>query len=268
MSKENKYEDILYDVRDHVARITINRPEVMNALRTNTYEELGRAMLEASEDGSVGVIVLQGTGPRAFSSGGDVKSQSVQTFAGGRRHLQRILTLGNAMRNCGKPIIAAVRGYCVGAGHELHLMCDLTISADTGKFGQVGPKVGMVPIWGATQILPRVVGEKLAREMIYTCRLLSADEALKVGLVNKVVPEPELEAAVQAMCDDILDKSPQSLRIAKLSLNSAVDAMWPSFVDGAEILTLIYGSPEQREGSLAFAEKRKPDYRKFRVRDQ
>jgi dihydroxynaphthoic acid synthetase len=264
---DNEYEDILYEVRNHVCRITINRPEVLNAIRTATYDELGRGVLRAAEDGSVGVIVIRGAGERAFSSGGDVRSQKVQTQSGGRRHLQRALTLGQALRNCGKPVIAAVQGYCIGAGHELHLMCDLTISAESGRFGQTGANRGMVPIWGATQILPRVVGEKLARELIFTGRLLSAQEAFALGLVNQVVPDSHLDVAVQAMCDKLLDNSPQSLRIAKLSLNHAVDAMWPSFVDGSEIISLVYGSPEQREGSAAFLEKRKPDFNKFRVRD-
>lgn len=261
----DEYEDIIYRVYSHVCRITINRPEVLNALRTKTYDELGRAVSRATDDGSVGVIVISGAGERAFSSGGDVRSQKIQTQTGARRHLARILTLGQALRNCGKPVIAAVRGHCLGGGHELHLMCDLTISAESGRFGQVGPNVGMVPVWGATQILPRVVGEKLAREMIYTCRILTAQEAFSLGLVNRVVPDSELEAAVQEMCDKLLDMSPQSLRIAKLCLNNAVDAMWPSFVDGVEILSHLYGSPEQQEGSAAFLEKRKPDYRKFRV---
>lgn len=262
-----QYEDLIYAVSDNVCRITINRPEVLNAIRSKTYEELGQAIVEATDDATVGVIVIQGAGERAFSSGGDVRGQKVQTPASGRKHLQKVLALGQSMRNCGKPIIAAVRGYCLGAGHELHLMCDLTISGESGRFGQTGAHVGMVPIWGATQILPRVVGEKVAREMIFTCKVLSAQEAHDLGLVNVVVPDAELDVAVQAMCDRILEMSPQSLRIAKLSLNHAVDAMWPSFVEGAEIITHIYGSPQQREGATAFTEKRKPNFRKFLVNE-
>lgn len=261
---EIEFEDLLYESRGHIATITINRPEVRNALRTETYMELRQAFIAAGEDHSVGVVVLRGAGGQAFSAGGDVRGQGKRDQAAGRRHLQRVLDLGTAMRNCGKPVIAAVEGFCVGAGHELHLMCDITISADSGRFGQVGPKVGMVPVWGATQILPRIVGEKLAREMIYTCKLYSAEEALSMRLVNRVVPVAELDAAVDELCQTLIDRSPQSLRIAKLSLNHAVDAMWPSFLEGIEMVSQLYGSAEQVEGATAFLEKRKPDYRKFR----
>jgi naphthoate synthase/2-ketocyclohexanecarboxyl-CoA hydrolase len=258
------WEDVRYREDDQVAWITIDRPEVLNALRTRTYEELTAAVLLAAERPGIGVIVLTGAGDRAFSSGGDVRDQRGRTPEGGRAHLRKVLALGAALRDCGKPTIAAVRGYCVAGGHELHLMCDLTVTADTGVFGQTGPRVGMVPIWGATEILPRIVGEKLAREMLYTTRLLSAEEALAVGLVNKVVAADELEGAVRDLCDRILDHSSQSLRIAKISMNYAVDSMMPAFTHGVEMIASLYGSPEQQEGATAFAEKRKPDFRRMR----
>ncbi|MCO5066855.1 MAG: enoyl-CoA hydratase-related protein [Rhizobiaceae bacterium] len=267
MTALDAFEDVLYRKVDHVAYVTINRPHCLNALRTKTYEELCAAVRDATDDASVGVVVIAGAGDKAFSSGGDVKAQRIQTQAGARRHLQRILALGQALRNCDKPTVAVVRGYCLGGGHELHLMCDMTLSGESGKFGQVGPNVGMVPVWGATQILPRVVGEKRARELIYTCRMLSAAEAFEWGLVNQVVPDAELDDLVDATCKKLLDMSPQSLRIAKLSLNHAVDAMWPSFVDGMEMLSFLYGTPEQREGAAAFSEKRKPNFNKFRAAD-
>jgi dihydroxynaphthoic acid synthetase len=258
-------EDILYEVNDGVATITINRARVRNALRTRTYEELTTAVTAAADDGTVGVIVITGAGDKAFSSGGDVNDQRGRTAAVGRIHLRRLLALGAAMQECGKPIIAAVRGFCVGAGHELHVMCDLTICTSDSQFGQVGPRVGSVPMWGATEMLPRIVGEKRAREMIYLTKLYSAEEAERMGLVNQVVAPDELDAAVDAMCQRLLDASPQSLRIAKTSLNFAIDSMRPAFTAGAEMLTLIYGSEEQGEGSSAFLEKRPPNYRRFRV---
>lgn len=255
------YEDILVETHEGVCTLTINRPEVRNALRSQTYEELTEAVLEAADDRSVGVIVLTGAGDRAFSSGGDVKDQQGRGPDEGRTHLRKVLALGTALRNCGKPVIAAVKGYCVGGGHELHLFADLTIAADNATFGQVGPRVGMVPIWGATEILPRIVGEKRAREMVFTTWFYSAEEAERMGLVNRVVPLGELEAAVGEYCDRLLEMSPQSLRIAKLNMNHAVDAMWPAFTHGAELVASLYGSPEQQEGAAAFAEKRKPDFR-------
>lgn len=256
-----QYEDILVETSNQVTRITINRPQARNALRTQTYAELTAAVIAAGEDSQVGVIVLTGAGDKAFSAGGDVKEQRDRGPEGGRIHFQRLLALGAALRNCGKPVIAAVRGYCVGGGHELHLFADLTIAADNAVFGQAGPRVGMVPVWGATEILPRIVGEKRAREMVFTTRFYSAAEAEAMGLVNRVVPLADLDAAVQEMCDRLLEMSPQSLRVAKLSMNYATDAMWPAFTHGAEIVAGLYGSPEQREGAAAFAEKRKPRFR-------
>ena len=256
--------DISYCVDDQVAWITIDRPNVHNALRSQTYVELAQAVDRAAEDHTVGVIVLRGAGDRAFSSGGDVKDQSDRGPAEGRVHLQKALRLAAALRNCGKPTIAAVQGYCVGAGHELHLLCDLTIAADNATFGQVGPRVGMCPVVGATQILPRVVGEKKAREMIYTTRFYPAEQAERMGLVNEVVPPEKLEGRVREWCDEMLVMSSQSLRMAKVSMNHATDDMWASFTTGLEMLAMAYGSEEQVEGSAAFAEKRKPDYRQLR----
>lgn len=259
------FEDLRYEVKDGVATITIDRAHVRNALRTKTYEELTTAVTAAADDGTVGVIVLTGAGDKAFSAGGDVNDQRGRTATVGRIHLRRLLALGAAMQECGKPIIAAVRGFCVGAGHELHVMCDLTIASSDAKFGQVGPRVGSVPMWGATEMLPRIVGEKKAREMIYLTKLYSAEEAERMGLINQVVEPEDLDEAVDAMCQRLLDASPQSLRIAKTSLNFAIDSMRPAFTAGAEMLTLMYGTEEQGEGAAAFLEKRPPNYRRFRV---
>ncbi|MBI3966422.1 MAG: enoyl-CoA hydratase/isomerase family protein [Chloroflexi bacterium] len=257
-------EDVLYDKADGVARVTINRPQVLNALRPQTYRELAMAFDDAADDPTVGVIVLRGAGDRAFSSGGDVKAQSERTPHSGRVHLRNTQKLSAVMRNCGKPVIAAVNGFAIGGGHELHLFCDITIAADHAKFGQVGPRVGSVPVWGATQMLPRIVGEKRAREMIFLCRQYTAQEAKEMGLVNQVVPLAELDAEVDRWCQEILDKSPQCLRIAKISLNFESDLLHPSYAHGAELLSLTYGNAENMEGVTAFLEKRPPDYRKHR----
>ena len=259
------YEDILFEKLDGVATITINRPEVMNAVRTKTFIELKDAFEESTNDGEIGVIVLTGAGDRAFSSGGDVRVQAERTPEVGRAHLRHVMALGNVMRSCGKPIIARVNGYAIGGGHELHLMCDLSIASENAIFGQVGPRVGSIPIWGATQMLPRIVGEKKAREIIFLCHRYSAQEALEMGLVNKVVPPDQLDAAVKQWCEEILDKSQQSLRIAKISLNFESDMLQSSYLHGAEMLCLTYGNKENMEGVHAFLEKREPNYRKFRA---
>ncbi|MBO0704514.1 MAG: enoyl-CoA hydratase/isomerase family protein [Candidatus Dormibacteraeota bacterium] len=261
-----QFTDILVTKEGGIARIVIDRPDVLNALRSQTYAELTAAFTEAADDDEVGVVVLSGAGDRAFSSGGDVRGQAERTPASGRRHLRRMIDLAAAIRNNGKPVIAAVDGYAIGGGHELHLMCDMTIATDRSEFGQVGPRVGSVPIWGATQLLPRLVGEKRAREMIFLCRRYSAREAYEMGLVNKVVPPGELDAEVDSWCQDILDKSPQSLRIAKTSLNFESDQLAASYTHGLEMLSLTYGNDENLEGVRAFLEKRAPDFRRFRSR--
>lgn len=264
MPEDLQLNDVVYEKDGGVATITINRPEVLNALRGQTYQDLITALRESTDDDEIGVVILTGAGDRAFSSGGDVKGQKTRTVAAGRKHLHRMMELHALLRNSGKPSIAAVNGYSIGAGHELHLMCDLTIASEQARFGQVGPRVGSVPIWGATQMLPRMVGEKKAREILYLCRQYSAAEALAMGLVNEVVPHAELLPTARAWAEEILDKSPQSLRIAKTSLNFESDLLYSSFIHGIEMLAMTYGSAENMEGVNAFLEKRPPDYRKYR----
>ncbi len=261
------YEDILYEKQDGIARIVLNRPQVLNALREQTFDELTAAMRDAAEDESVGVVVLTGAGA-SFCSGGDVKGQSARTRGSGRRLMRKLGVLAMLMKTAGKPIIAAIRGYCLGGGNELQLLCDLTIAAEDAKLGQVGPRVGSVPVWGATQLLPRLVGDKKAREMIFLCPIFDAREAERIGLVNKVVPEAELEAETDRWCQTILDKSPQAIRIAKIALNMESDrAFYAAFAHQSELLTSTYGTAEHREGPQAFLEKRKPDFRRFRGAD-
>lgn len=259
-----EFEDILYQKTAGVAKITINRPEVLNALRRRTYEDLTAAFTDAVDDPTVGVCVLTGAGDRAFSSGGDVRAQAERTPDSGRSHLRAILQLGSTMRNGGKPVVAAVNGFAIGAGHELHLICDLTIASEKAVFGQVGPRVGSVPIWGATQLLPRIVGEKKAREIVYMCKQYSANEAASMGMVNKVVPHEELYPEVDKWCQELLDKSPRSLRIAKTVMNHGSDLDYHSYIEGIELLAQTYGDEENLEGVQAFLEKRPPNYRRFR----
>jgi 1,4-dihydroxy-2-naphthoyl-CoA synthase len=164
-----------------------------------------------------------------------------------------------------KPIIAKVRGFCVGGGNEINLFCDMTIASEDSKFGQTGPRVGSVPIWGACQLLARYVGERKAREMVFTCRLYTAQQALDMGLINEVCPAVELDTVVAKICDDILSKSPQSLRVAKLALNAGSDQeFYASYFPNAELLASIYGNEENMEGITAFLEKRPPNFRRFR----
>ena len=260
-----QYQDIHYEARDGVATVTINRPEKRNAVRPLTYEELTHAMHRAADDPEIGVVVLTGAGDKAFCSGGDVSDQATRTPDIGRAHMRRLFALSSVMRMMDKPILAKIRGYCVGGGNEIHLFCDMSFAAEDAKFGQTGPRVGSIPIWGACQLLARYVGERKAREMVFGCRLYTAQQALEMGLINFVCKAEELDKVVDEWCQEILAKSPQSIRIAKLALNAGSDQeFFPSYFPSSALLASIYGNDENMEGIRAFLEKRKPEFRRFR----
>ena len=258
------YEDIIYETGGGRATITINRPERLNAFRLQTILELGEAFERAADDESVGVVVLTGAGDRAFCVGGDVADPT--RTAAEKRHLHTVShRVANGIRNNGKPVIARVRGYCIGGGNELNVMCDLTLSGESGRFGQAGPKIGSAPLWWGCQLMPAVVGEKKAREILFLVRQYDAYEAMEMGLVNKVVPDDQLDDLVDEWCDEILRKSPQGLRLAKIAMNTATDSLYSSVQHGLELVALnhVYG-PEPKEGIASFQEKRPADWRKFR----
>ena len=265
------YQDILYDKRDGVATITINRPQVLNAFRALTVEEMLEAMRDAEEDRDIGVIVLAGAGDRAFCVGGDnsARDAGAQEGAGyGGRGLVGlpIEELHSAIRDSRKPVIAKVQGYAIGGGNVLATVCDLTIASDKAQFGQVGPRVGSVdPGWG-TAYLSRLVGEKRAREIWFLCRRYTAAEAYEMGLVNKVVPADRLDAEVEAWCREILALSPTAIAIAKRSFNADSENIRGIGALGFESLALYYDSEEAKEGTRAFLEKRPPDFRGKRGR--
>lgn len=258
------YEDIIYEKNDNVARVTLNRPHVMNSFRSKTLEEMHEALEDASRDNEMGVIVLTAAGGKAFCSGGDIDEMSKLTPESGRVFVTKLWDIFKAIRWAPKPVIAAVDGYCLGGGNELNMACDLTMATEKSKFGQVGPSVGSVPVLGGTQYLPRCVGDKRAKEIIFLCRRYSAEEARGMGWVNKVVPDGKLEENLREWTDRILRMSPQSLRISKIALNFGSDLLLPAFTHGIEMLCATYGSDEMREGMNAFLEKRKPDFNKFR----
>src|SRR5436189_579499 len=207
------YEDILYDARDGVAWITINRPEVRNAFRAKTVDELIAAFRAAWGDPEVGVVVLTGAGDKAFSAGGDQRERTGGGYTGGTGLGMDVHGLHGAIRAIPKPVVAMVNGFAIGGGHVLHVLCDLTIAADSAVFGQVGPKVGSVDPGFGTAYLARVVGEKKAREIWYLCRRYTAKEALAMGLVNTVVPDDQLDAEVAKWCAEILERSPSAIAI-------------------------------------------------------
>jgi dihydroxynaphthoic acid synthetase len=257
-------DDIHYEVDNGVATIVMDRPEVLNAFRLQTLEELRSAFLEAENDSEVGVVVLTGAGDRAFCSGGDVNMESESDRHGARALGQRTMPLALAMRTMGKPIIAKVRGWCIGGGNELNLISDLSIAAETAKFGQAGPRMGSVPIWWGTQLLPRLVGDKRAKEIIFLCETYSAEQAMTMGWINRVVRDDELDAATRKWCDRILSMSPQSIRVAKHHLNMEADRQWPSVSVGYEFISFIHETEEFHEGTSAFLEKRPAEFGRYR----
>ncbi|WP_313084988.1 enoyl-CoA hydratase-related protein [Pseudomonas sp.] len=256
------YEDILYREADGVATITINRPERYNAFRGQTCMELIDAFHRAGWNKAIGVIVLTGTGDKAFCTGGDQGAHEGQYDGRGLIGLP-VEELHNLIRDVPKPVIARVNGFAIGGGHVLHVVCDLSIAAETAVFGQVGPKVGSVDPGFGTAYLSRVIGEKRAREIWYLCRKYSAQQAYDWGLVNAVVPATELDAEVARWCDEILEKSPTALSIAKRSFNADSANIAGIGGLGMQALSLYYDSEESREGVAAFKEKRKPDFRQF-----
>jgi 2-ketocyclohexanecarboxyl-CoA hydrolase len=257
---QTAYEDILYEEQEGVATITINRPEVLDAFRIGTYEEVLDAFNHAGWNRSIGVIVLTGAGGRAFGVGGDSSNKKSERVGRGIIGVP-VREIHETMRSVPQPVIAKVRGYAIGGGNVMATLCDLTIASETAVFGQVGPKMGSVDPGYGTAYLARIVGEKKAREMWYLCRRYSAQEALVMGLANVVVPDDELDAEVGRWCGEILAHSPTALAIAKRSFNADSDHIAGIANMGFDAVRLYYGTDESKEGGNALREKRVPDFR-------
>lgn len=260
-----QYEDILYQVENAVATITINRPKVMNAFRGKTCDELLDAFAKASWNKDIGVIVLAGAGDKAFCTGGDQSAHEGQYDGRGTIGLP-IEEMHAAIRNAPKPVIARVQGYAIGGGNVLATLCDLTIASEKAQFGQVGPKVGSVDPGFGTAYLARLVGEKRAREIWYLCRRYTAQEAFQMGLVNVVVPHDQLDAEVAKWCAEICERSPTAIALAKASFNADTDNIRGISSLGMNALSLYYATEESQEGVKAFNEKRRPEFRKYAKR--
>jgi naphthoate synthase len=260
-----QYQDIRFEKTDDgIAKITINRPEVRNAFRPETIQEMQDAFELARCDPSIGVIILTGEGKEAFCSGGDQRIRGEEGYVGqdGIPRLN-VLDLQKQIRSLPKPIIAMVAGYAIGGGHVLHVVCDLTIAADNARFGQVGPKVGSFDGGLGSSYLARIVGQKKAREIWYLCRQYTANDALEMGLINCVVPLEELEEETLKWCREILQHSPLALRCLKAALNADCDGQVGLLDLAGNATMLYYMTEEAQEGKNAFLEKRKPDFAQF-----
>ena len=259
------YKDIIYELGENAVRITINRPDVYNAFRLQTVEELIQAFQAANEEHSVNTVVFTGAGEKAFCTGGDQKSHLTEDGLYGPRGTvgMPIEELQTAIRDLRKVSIARVQGFAIGGGNVFATLCDLTIASEKAVFGQVGPKVGSVdPGWG-TALLARHVGEKRAREIWFLCRRYTAQQACDMGLVNKVVPHEQLDAEVEAWSAEINVLSPTAIAIAKRSFNADSENIRGISFLGVQAVKHFYMSEESKEGVRAFNEKRKPDFKKY-----
>ena len=264
--KALEFEDIIFEKSEEgIAKITINRPEVRNAFRPLTVREMQQALEDAREDSGIGVIILTGAGEKAFCSGGD---QRIRGDAGyqdsGTGHLRlNVLDFQRQIRSCPKPVVAMVAGYAIGGGHVLHVMCDLSVAADTAVFGQTGPKVGSFDGGYGSSYLARIVGQKKAREIWFLCRQYDARQALEMGLVNTVVPLAQLEEETIQWCREMLRMSPIALRCLKAAMNADCDGQAGLQELAGNATMLFYMSEEGQEGRNAYLEKRPPDFSRF-----
>ncbi len=261
----NEFTDVLYEVEDGLAWITINRPDRFNAFRARTIDELIRAFKAAWVDPAVGVIALTGAGERAFCAGGDQKQRAeTGDYGPSETGLFEVEALHRLIRDVPKPVIAAVNGYAIGGGHVIHVLCDVTIAADSAIFGQTGPKVGSFDAGFGTAYLARVVGQKRAREIWMFCRQYDAETAERWGLVNAVVPLDDLRSTVRSWADEALQLSPTALKVLKHSFNAETEHMAGLGQMAFDSLDMFVDSDEAKEGVAAFNQKRSPDFSPFR----
>ncbi|MDP3955164.1 MAG: enoyl-CoA hydratase-related protein [bacterium] len=267
---EHEFTDIIYEKKcreegGNVARISFNRPKILNAFTGHTCKEVREALYDASHDRNVGVVVLTGAGKKAFCTGGDAKEAETGYSSEMLRYNGRVHAL---IREMPKPAIAAVNGYAIGGGRVLQQLCDLSIASETASLGQAGPKVGSYDAAYGAAYLTRLVGEKKAREIWYLCRRYSAAQALEMGLVNAVVPADKLEEETDKWCDELLERSPGALKALKEGFNAMSAEIRGLETIMFDLLWRYYATPEAVEWKKAFWEKRPPQWQKFRRQEK
>lgn len=261
------FEEIIYEKKDGVARVTINRPRRYNACTTGTLTEILQAFTDAWSDESIGVVVFTGEGDKAFCTGGDQATRDAGGYEGGQGVLPLEVMWQQAsqmIRTIPKPVIARVNGYAIGGGHVFHVVCDLSIASENARFGQVGPRVGSFDPGFGTGDLARAVGMKRAKEIWFLCRQYSAQQAFEMGLVNEVVPHDQLDAEVGKWCTELLEKSPTAIKMLKYAFHAETDGAAGVTHLGVGGLSMYYNTGESMEGRNAFMEKRKPDFRNYK----
>jgi enoyl-CoA hydratase len=256
------YENLLYEVRDSIAFVTVNRPKVRNALNAQTVAELMAAFGEAGDDKSVRVVILTGDGEKAFVSGADINELAVQTPVEGRQYSMNGQETFDFIEELGKPVIAAVNGYALGGGCELAMACTFRVASDNAVFGQPEVKLGLIPGYGGSQRLPRLVGKGRAMQILLTGGMVKADEAYRIGLANEVVPQAELAGTVESLAKKIIANAPLAVQFCLEAVNRGVE-MTQS--DGQFLEATLFGlccaTEDMKEGTRAFLEKRATDFK-------
>jgi enoyl-CoA hydratase len=255
------WKTIIYEKKNNVAWITLNRPEVLNAQNDILRTEIVKALEQAESDDEVYIVVITGSGEKAFSAGADI-SQFPQRYPIDVIKSKWIRRPYETIREMPKPVIAAVNGLALGGGCELVLACDIIIASENAQLGQTEIRVGVIPGCGGTQILPRLVGEKKAKELIFSGRMISADEAMRLGIVNQVVPQDKLIETTERFVQDLLRNSPAILKLAKIAINKSLETPLSAGMSyERDLYALCFGTEDQKEGAKAFLEKRKPSYK-------
>lgn len=257
-----EFTNLLYEKKDGIATITINRPKALNALNEETLPEFLSSLEDAEKDKNVRVIVITGAGEKAFCAGLDLKTvkdisviKAVETSRLGQK-------LTSVIEELGKPVIAAINGYALGGGLELAMACDIRIASENARIGQTEVNVGLIPGWGGTQRLPRLVGKGIAKELVFTGKMIDAKTAERIGLINMVVPPEKLKSAVEELSKVIMSKPPIAIKLAKELINSSIETdQGTGLVHEAEAFGILASTEDYREGISAFIEKRKPEYK-------
>jgi enoyl-CoA hydratase/carnithine racemase len=258
------YKEILYEKKNGVVWITLNRPKKLNSVTVNMFKELQMAHEEAAQDPEVCAVVSTGAGEKAFCVGGDIDEFINAAGDYGTKVCEYGIRLTNAMRLSPKPIIAAINGYCFGWGNEYLIFHDIAVACEEATFRQPEMALGSSPVHGLNQLLPLLVGDKRAKEFILFRKLLTAQEAERIGYINRVVPRAKLQDTVEEYCQLIRESSPQTIKLTKTMMNAHSDLMYPIQTLGFRAWTLLHGTAEWKEGFGAFLEKRKPNWGKFK----
>ncbi|MFQ5836972.1 MAG: enoyl-CoA hydratase/isomerase family protein [Candidatus Bathyarchaeia archaeon] len=257
-----EFKNILYEKSEGIATITINRPKRLNALNQETIQEILSALDDIEKDANIRVVVITGAGGRAFSAGADISGMKGRTPLDSRRSSHLGQQMMNKVEDLEKPVIAAINGYALGGGLELAMACDFRIASENARLGQPEINIGLIPGWGGTQRLPRFVGKALAKEMIFTGKMIDAKTAEQHGLVNKVVPADQLESAVEQLAEELINKPPVAIKVAKQLINNSTETnLRIGLTHESEAFGILGSTEDFKEGTAAFLEKRKPKFK-------